>query len=213
MDGHTMLEVIGDLATDPSARAALAEDPDGFLAQRGLEGLDARDLVDAVDHAAEALPPGVAVHLTGAHAPDPDLADGEGGEGVLQVLTHVAEAPVDPDALHDGDLGFGEGAAEADDHAFGRDLDPGGDQPPAAAADADGTDEEQDEPEDLDADELGFDLEPDDGATEEEQPDLGEAEEPDTESEEDPSHWSDHHQDHGSVDPGDLGDHLGDLPG
>jgi len=63
MAGSTMLEVIGELTTDPSARAALQEDPNGFLLDRGLDGFTAEDLRDAIDLSADALPVDVAAHL------------------------------------------------------------------------------------------------------------------------------------------------------
>jgi hypothetical protein len=214
MAGSTMLEVIGELTADPSARAALQEDPDGFLLDRGLDGFTAEDLRDAIDHSADALPVDVAAHLTGPTAPG-GLAGETDHDAVLRLLGHAAEAPLPEDTPEDGDFdmdpdmdfGAGSAAATAD----------------GAIEDSSDVELEDDEDEELDE---GDDLEGQDPvslvddvdpaslvpALEEETPDLPEPEGLGEESEEAPGHWGDHHTDEGGLDPQDFGHDLGDLP-
>ncbi|OWY62830.1 hypothetical protein B7486_56325, partial [cyanobacterium TDX16] len=197
-------EVIGELATDPSARAALEDDPDGFLVARGLDGFTAEDLRDALDLAADGLPVHVAAHLTGPDVPPADAGE-EDHEGVLRLLGHAAKTPEAPveeaegledgldgdtkemevDADDDADLDFGAGhAGDEDDDAVASDE-------PAPDEGEDDADQRGEDTDDLDGmakelDELDGDLVP---QLEEEQPDLGEPEPLGEESEEAPGHW------------------------
>jgi hypothetical protein len=214
-------EVIGELATDPSARAALEDDPQGFLVARDLDGFTAEDLRDALDLAADGLPVHVAAHLTGPDVP-PAIAGEEDQEGVLRLLGHAAEAPEAPVETEDGDLDDqpdDEGADETADLDFGAGhaVDAGdqdGDSTPDIELDDRTEVEDGDEPDDAahGADvfgELPGELIPD---VEEEQPDLGEPDPLSEQSEEAPGSWGDHHTDDGSLDPQDFGDSLGDVP-
>lgn len=210
MAGGSMLEVIGELTSDPSARAALQEDPDGFLLDRGLDGFTAEDLRDAMDLSADALPVEVAAHLTGPGAADVGPHAGEGEhDALLRLLDHAAEAPLLDDAgadAHDlgDDLDFGTGSSASDSTTLDDDALEHADELAGQddGADADGTTEA--ELEDLD-DLVSF--EEDQDAT------VPEPEDDGVQSEEVPDHWGDQHQDEGSLDPQQLGDDLGDLPG
>ena len=214
MAGSTMLEVIGELTADPSARAALQEDPDGFLFDHGLDGFTAEDLRDAIDHSADALPVDVAAHLTGPTAPG-GLAGETDHDAVLRLLGHAAEAPLpedtpeDVDLDMDPDMDFGAGsAADAGDGTIEGSSD--------AALDED-EDSEGEEGDDLDGQDAGSlvdDLDPASlvPSLEEETPDLSEPEALSEQSEEAPGHWGDHRTDDGSLDPEDFGHDLGDLP-
>ena len=214
-------EVIGELATDPSARAALEEDPQGFLAAHGLDGFSAEDLRDALDLAADGLPVHVAAHLTGTDLPAPVAGEGE-DEAVLRLLGHVADTPDAPVEDLDVDA-FGDDQQEEGDDVPDLDFGSGhvGDEPAPgedASVDADGDPAAE-------ADEVEAELDGGDGAAfdaetpaelipqlEEEEPDLGEPEALGEESEEAPGHWGDHHTDDGGLDPEDFGHDLGDLP-
>jgi len=72
---QSFLEVARELIDSPAAKTDYAEDPDGFLTARGLEGFTAADLEVAVGFVAEAVPVRVARQLT-ADAPGaaPDSA-------------------------------------------------------------------------------------------------------------------------------------------
>jgi hypothetical protein len=72
---QSFLELARELIDSPAAKADYAEDPDGFLTARGLEGLTAADLEVAVGFVADAVPVRVARQLT-ADAPGaaPDSA-------------------------------------------------------------------------------------------------------------------------------------------
>jgi hypothetical protein len=214
-------EVIGQLTTDPSARAALEDDPQGFLVERGLDGFTAEDLRDAMDLAADGLPVHVAAHLTGPEVP-PAVAGEPDQEGVLRLLGHAADAP-EPPAELDGDHDLDhEGFDDMTDMDFGAGS--GVDDTPDGTID-DATDLDLDEQDGVEV-EQGDDLEGADDAPdavddvpadlipqlEEEQPDLGQPEEMGEESEEMPGHWGDHQTDEGGLDPHDFGQHLGDLP-
>jgi hypothetical protein len=120
-----LLDVAEDLIGDPAAKAAFAEDPDGFLAERGLDGLTGDDLSTALEHVADALPAATAARL-------PSF---EPGSEPLEVLGELAavEPPTDSEALD-----FGAGAAE--------DLD----QEPEAAEDEPEVTAQLDEPEPAD---------------------------------------------------------------
>jgi hypothetical protein len=212
-------EVIGELTTDPSARAALEDDPQGFLVERGLDGFTAEDLRDAMDLAADGLPVHVAAHLTGPEVP-PAVAGEPDQEGVLRLLGHAAEAPElpaeidgDQDLDHEGfddmadmDFGAGSGVDDAPDGTID-DREGLDQQDRLEAEDGDDLDGADDAPDGLD--DVPTDLIP---QLEEEEPDLGQPEEMGEESEEAPGHWGDHHSDEGGIDPQDFGQHLGDLP-
>jgi len=60
---QSILEVARELIESPEAKAAYGEDPDGFMAARGLDALTAAELGDAVGFVAEAMPAPVARQL------------------------------------------------------------------------------------------------------------------------------------------------------
>ena len=97
----SLLDLAEDLATDPSTKAAFARDPDGFLAERGLDELTAEDLGTALEHVADSLPPDLATQL-------PEARPGAEPTEVLDGLVQVQ--PVD-----DGDIEFGTGLADDDE--------------------------------------------------------------------------------------------------
>lgn len=66
---HSILEVARELIDDADAKAAYADDPDGFLAARGLDTLTAGELEEAVGFVAESMPAPVARQLVAP--PDP----------------------------------------------------------------------------------------------------------------------------------------------
>jgi hypothetical protein len=84
----SILEAARGLVGDPEAKAAFAEDPEGFLTARGLDDFTGPELAEALTHVADALPAAEAAQL-----PDADT------------LASLAEAPDGPTAL------FGEVAA------------------------------------------------------------------------------------------------------
>jgi len=57
------LQVVELLISDGDAKEAYASDPDGFLDGHGLGRLDSADVADAMRHAGDALPIGVATRL------------------------------------------------------------------------------------------------------------------------------------------------------
>jgi hypothetical protein len=69
---HSILEVARELIDSPDAKAAYADDPDAFLAARGLDTLTADELEDAVGFVAESMPAPVARQLA---APADPVAD------------------------------------------------------------------------------------------------------------------------------------------
>ena len=212
-------EVISELATDPGARAALQDDPQGFLVSRGLEGFTAEDVHDALGLAADGLPLHVAAHLTGPDLPPPEVGEHD-QEAVLRLLDHAAATPepsddAPPSAEHGPDLddegpgvdlAFGAGSLDADDDGEHPAEGDHADGPEAVAADAAAAPDPNPDPE-LELDGAG----PVSPAAE--APDPGQPEALSEQSEEAPDHWGDHHQDEGSLDPHELGDDLGDLPG
>ena len=60
---QSILEIARELIESPEAKAAYGEDPDGFMAARGLDALSADELDDAVGLVAEAMPAPVARQL------------------------------------------------------------------------------------------------------------------------------------------------------
>lgn len=59
----TFLEVVELLLSDDDAKSTYAENPDGFLDQHGLGGLDSADVADAMLYASDSLPLPVAARL------------------------------------------------------------------------------------------------------------------------------------------------------
>lgn len=79
----TFLQVVELLLTDADAKATYAENPPEFLEGHGLGGFDSVDVSDAMTHAADALPIGVAVQLD----PDEGLESAAGLDLEAQGLT------------------------------------------------------------------------------------------------------------------------------
>jgi len=73
---QSFLEVARELIDSPEAKTDYAEDPDGFLAARGLDGFTAADLEVAVGFVAEAVPAPLARQLvpTSLASPAPEPA-------------------------------------------------------------------------------------------------------------------------------------------
>lgn len=69
---HSILDVARELIDSPEAKTAYADDPDGFIAARGLDGLSNTDLQEAVGLVADAMPAPVARQLV---APPGPVAD------------------------------------------------------------------------------------------------------------------------------------------
>ena len=125
----SILEDTRGLIDDPAAKAAFAEDPDGFLASRGLDGFSGQELAEALSHVADALPPHQAAQL-----PDGEglAALGEAPDGPTALFGEIAA--VEPAPSEAADLDFGAGAG-----AEGEDVDPFatvGDEDPAGEVDA-----------------------------------------------------------------------------
>jgi hypothetical protein len=68
---QSFLDVARELIDSPEAKTDYAEDPDGFLAARGLDGFTAADLEVAVGFVAEAVPAPVARQLAPASLASP----------------------------------------------------------------------------------------------------------------------------------------------
>ena len=85
---QSFLEVARELIDSPAAKTDYAEDPDGFLTARGLEGFTAADLEGAVGFVAEAVPAPLARQLTAA---SPDAAPDPAALAQLAAVTAVEE--------------------------------------------------------------------------------------------------------------------------
>jgi len=85
---QSFLEVARELIDSPEAKTEYAEDPDGFLAARDLEGLTAADLEVAVGFVAEAVPVPTARQLAAA---SPDAAPDAAALAQLAAATAVEE--------------------------------------------------------------------------------------------------------------------------
>jgi len=85
---QSFLAVARELIDSPGAKAAFGEDPDGFLAARGLEGFSAAELDDAVGFVADAVPAPAARQLAAA---SPDAALDPAGLARLASVTEVEE--------------------------------------------------------------------------------------------------------------------------
>lgn len=96
MSGGTFLEMAQDLVHDAGAKAAFDADPDGFLAERGFDGLSAADVSDAVGFVADTLPTDAARGLI-----EP-AGDGEGLARLAQLDPSDVGSEPEPDFL-DGD--------------------------------------------------------------------------------------------------------------
>src|SRR5680860_441458 len=90
---QSFLEVARELIDSPAAKTDYADDPDGFLAARGLDGFAAADLEVAVGFVAEAVPAPVARQLA-LDAPEtaPDPAALARLAAVTEVEAEVREA-------------------------------------------------------------------------------------------------------------------------
>jgi hypothetical protein len=69
---HSILDVARELVDSPDAKAAYADDPGGFMAARGLDGLSNAELEEAVDLVADAMPAPVARQLAAPPGPVTD---------------------------------------------------------------------------------------------------------------------------------------------
>ncbi|HEY8217807.1 MAG TPA: hypothetical protein VIH82_11780 [Acidimicrobiia bacterium] len=136
MTAATFLEMAHDLMHDGDAKAAFDQDPEGFLAARGFDGLSPDDLTEAVGFVAETLPPETAHALTGPDAGPDALAR-------LAQVEPTVEDPADDADEDDGDDGLG--AFDADDGPLDHDE-----------SEDDGEDEEDDDEDEDDDDDLGF---------------------------------------------------------
>lgn len=153
--GASLLGLARDLTSDGDAKAEFRADPEGFLANRGLDGLDAGDLTTAWTHVADALPAPLAVAFS-------DAAN-SGGDVVEQLLGLVDIDPIDAEAtwaaLTEGDIDEVDEITGAED-----DLDePGGLDPVENDGDLDLDEpgDDVDEPGGLDPVDLDRDLERD----------------------------------------------------
>jgi hypothetical protein len=128
----SILEAARGLVGDPEAKAAFAEDPEGFLTARGLDDFSGPELAEAMIHVADALPADEAAQL-----PDADTLTslGEGPDGPAAVFGEVAA--VEPMAA-DGDEAAAGGEAGEVSALVEEDLDqePFGHDPDEAAFEA-----------------------------------------------------------------------------
>lgn len=69
---QSILEVARELIDSPDAKAAYADDPTGFMAERGLDGLSNAEFEEAVDFVADAMPAPVARQLVAPPGPVTD---------------------------------------------------------------------------------------------------------------------------------------------
>jgi hypothetical protein len=69
---HSILDVARELIDSPAAKAAYADDPAGFMAARGLDGLSNAEIQEAVGFVAEAVPASVARQLVAPPGPASD---------------------------------------------------------------------------------------------------------------------------------------------
>ena len=114
-----MLDVARELLTNEDAKSAFQEDPEGFLADRGLTDWEPGEVAEALGYVTEALP-----HADAAGLPTADaLLDGEsGGPEALGRLSELAPGGesellgTDTAALDDLDAGatYGAGADTPD---------------------------------------------------------------------------------------------------
>jgi len=133
-----MLDVARELLTDEAAKSAFEDDPEGFLADRGLADWAPGELAEALGYVTEVLPPDTAAELPTADALLDGDADAPGSLAQLSDLAPEAVAPVGADTaaldgLEPGEIDYGAGAGP------------------------DGTDEDAEEPGD-DSDEVPDDL-------------------------------------------------------
>ncbi|MGH9032818.1 MAG: hypothetical protein ACRDY4_05440 [Acidimicrobiia bacterium] len=95
------LDVARELIDSPEAKADYAENPDGFLAARGLEGLSAADLEVAVGFVADAVPAPLARQLSPSSLPSaPEPA-------ALARLAATTEVEAEVREAEPGTLGLG----------------------------------------------------------------------------------------------------------
>ncbi|MGQ0802933.1 MAG: hypothetical protein ACT4PI_03595 [Actinomycetota bacterium] len=69
---HSILDVARELVDSPDAKAAYADDPAGFMAARGLDGLSDAEIEEAVGFVADAMPAPVARQLVSPPGPVTD---------------------------------------------------------------------------------------------------------------------------------------------
>jgi len=74
---QSILDVARELVGSPAAKSAYTDDPDAFLAERGLGDLSAADLDETVSHIADAMPPEVARRLASVDESTPGPAGPE----------------------------------------------------------------------------------------------------------------------------------------
>lgn len=120
MDAPTsILEATRGLIDDPSAKAEFVEDPEGFLASRGLDAFSGPELAEALTHVADALPAAEAAQL-----PSPEELDalGEGTDAPAALLGEVAQVEASTSAPVHSD--FGDGFLVAEDADVGAIADP-----------------------------------------------------------------------------------------
>ena len=112
MATESFLDVARSLLEDGDAKAAFADDPDGYLAARGFEGLSADDLADATGFVTETLPPKVAAQV--GH-PDTWGDDPLGRLAQLDPVPAVELEPEDADDEDDDGPTWDAGAGPVDD--------------------------------------------------------------------------------------------------
>ncbi len=213
-------ELLADLTTDPEARAAYRNDPEGYLSSAGYENLSTEEAGQAMTHHADRLPPELAERLAPvvmAHSPAtvalPDdlpghLDDGDdpGGDlglsdpfGLLAELPLIDDTDVDPEDLFEDHRVPDPGTSSTADHEVDHDH-------PGDVGDLDDP-TENDHPGDLD----DLDEEPEtvtgDDPTDNDHPgDLDDLdEEPETVTGDDPTDELGSHLEHssGALDPTD----------
>lgn len=112
---QSFLEVARELIDSPEAKAAYADDPDGFLAARGLEGLAPDELEAATGFVADALPAPVARQLGASFSSEP--VPGGGRPPSSDALAQLASTTAVEEAVREAEPGTVDLAAV---------LDPGG---------------------------------------------------------------------------------------
>jgi hypothetical protein len=119
---HSILDVARELIDSPEAKAAYADDPDGFMAARGLDGLSNAEIDEAVGFVAEAMPAPVARQLAAEPGPATDalpLARVAAATSMEAAVIEAEPGTVDLAALVDPsgqlDLPTDVGAADAAD--------------------------------------------------------------------------------------------------
>ena len=136
MSGGTFLEMAQDLVHDAGAKAAFDADPDGFLAERGFDGLTAADVTDAVGFVADTLPADAARQLTETEG------DGEGLARLAQLDPSDVDSEQEPDFLDNdpsGELDLPDESAAPDEPGTEEDA-AGEEETMAAEADDDDLD-------------------------------------------------------------------------